>query len=179
MRFNFKLVAIASVFSFVLSFAIGFLSKNTDSPLNLKPTDWDIGNVYHKSNNKEVNYKALRDRNFQLLPKRLREKLGENSLAQEETLILQKLKPLPIDKTLRENFETFDDNHQVGLIGLFFEDEIYGVFQKINFETKAVTFHKVKYNEKIGPYKLTTLKPKYAELYSTSKTIKLNLFANK
>lgn len=81
-----------------------------------------------------------------------------------------------IDKTLRPFFAMYDEQHQIGLSGTFFELEAFAVLQLINFESQQVTFHQVKVNDAFGPYTLSVLEKGHVILTNGNEQLVLNLF---
>lgn len=122
------------------------------------------------------NYDVLLERNFQLLPRRDRERILGLKQGDQAESTDSEVASKQIDKTLKSNFQNFDEQHQIGLVGVFFEDDTYAVLQKVNFETKESTYRKLALLDHIGPYQLVELTAKRARFRSPDRTLTLNLY---
>jgi len=81
-----------------------------------------------------------------------------------------------IDKTLLPNFQAFDEEHQISLVGVFNEKGSFAVVQLLNYATKEPQFTKLELNHQIGSYTLTTMSDNFIELTSDKGVIQLALF---
>lgn len=153
---------------------MGFSRYQLLSSSSRVQTDWTVEIKEPTNQGQTVNYSELRERNFQLLPRREREKLRGKQDEIKSTKVVQK-----IDKTLRPSFIQFDERSQLGLVGLFNEEKAFAVFQKIDFETQQSTFLKVEVGDNIGSYQLQSVTTKSVALKSPKHVITMNIFKQK
>lgn len=83
--------------------------------------------------------------------------------------------PEPV-KVLRPNYAFFDDNTQIGLVGIFREKEHFAVLQLIEFGSETTTFQRVALGEQLGPYVLSDIEATSVILRAGDKALSLNLF---
>jgi hypothetical protein len=81
-----------------------------------------------------------------------------------------------IDKTLRPNFAAFDEEHQVGLVGIFEEEGIFAVLQVINYETKQIEYRQLRENDVLNGYKLVSVQENSVKLNNGKRELSLILF---
>lgn len=175
---NFRFALVCLIVGFVLT-ALSNL-KSLSNGVDAKEYDskrWEVELKPVANNITSTDYTTLRDRTFQLLPRREREKLlgyseqADDNVAPEPTKV--------IDKTLKPSFIKLNEDYQIGLVGIFKDQKSFGVFQQINFETQASSFLKVEVNSQIGPYKLVQLSERSAQLMLSNQLITMNLFKSK
>jgi hypothetical protein len=86
------------------------------------------------------------------------------------------IKAAQIDKTLRPNFEALDDEHQIGVVGIFQEKKNFAIVQIINFADKSVRYEKLYEKDKLEGYELIFLDKNSIKLRSERRELSLALF---
>jgi hypothetical protein len=81
-----------------------------------------------------------------------------------------------IDKTLRPNFEVFDDEHQIGVVGIFQEKKSFAIVQIIKYADKSARYEKLFEKDKLAGYELIFLGKNSIRLKSEHKELNLALF---
>ncbi len=81
-----------------------------------------------------------------------------------------------VDKTLRPNFQTFDDDHQIGLVAVVLATERFAVVELQNFESKQSEFKKIQENAALFDFQLKKLTKTTALFAKGNREIKLVLF---
>lgn len=119
---------------------------------------------------KSVDYESLYARFEVLQPTEKVEEVNTTVAAQQAPT-----EPV-VDKTLRPNFLAFDDNHQVGLVGIVRKPEKFAVLQLVNFASGQVSFKKVREGQNYGPYVIKNITDLTVQLKSDGLDIKLALF---
>lgn len=174
MKLNVRLALLFLAVSFILTLVISLTGRKPPPHSARIQPDWKVEIKAPTNKVQGVDYSGLRERNFQMLPRKERERLrGQPEEVKTEQVVKQ------IDKTLRPSFIEFNERSQLGLVGLFNEENAFAVFQQIDFETKQSTFLKVRVGDAIGAYKLQQVTPKFAKLESPEHSITMNIFKQK
>lgn len=81
-----------------------------------------------------------------------------------------------VDKTIFPFFEQFDNDHQMGLVGTFFDEQPLAVIQLINFETRATSYHEVKTGQVFGRFSVTNILREEVFLQFEGRELSLTMF---
>ena len=79
-------------------------------------------------------------------------------------------------KILKPQFQLFDEKSQIGLVGIFREEQTVAVLQRVNFDTEKVEYDRLVEGQQLGPYTLTKIDKLTVTLQSANKTLNLMLF---
>jgi hypothetical protein len=79
-------------------------------------------------------------------------------------------------KVLKPQFQMFDDNTQIGLVGIFRDDSTVAVFQTVKFDNDQIEYSRLMEGQSIGPFILKKIDKLSVTLESESRTLNLVLF---
>lgn len=175
MNFNIKqAISVCGLVSLTLFLLYGLNSIFTKATENAEYLDNQITEVAVVKSYEQPSYdfSAITSRYEALQPA---EDIEPDKKSSPDDIVVEKV----IDKTLRPNFQTLDDEHQVGLVAVFGGESPFAVLQLINFETSRSKFEKVVVGESIGAFKLDFVSELSASFSSSESTMLLSLFNKK
>lgn len=101
----------------------------------------------------------------------------EESVKQKDLSIQSTEARKPVDKTLMPNYQFFDDERQIGLLGIFIEQKRFAVIELITFESGSKEYFKLELGQELMGYKLIKINLSSVELKNAAKSFKLELFS--
>lgn len=81
-----------------------------------------------------------------------------------------------IDKSLLPNFQRFDEDHQIGLVGIFDADTTFIVVELLNYESRESEYKKLQVDDALYAYQLFSISNKNVVFKKNENTIELTLF---
>lgn len=174
MIFNLKEVGLIAliVFAGALVLELGANAFSKDERIDSEPKMVEVADTSLSfSTGKNEVHESLWAR-FELLQPA---KKKEQNAAVTEPVIVQPR----VDKTLRPNFRAFDEDHQIGLAGIFTGDKTFAVLQIVNYQTKQMRFEKVALGEHIGRYQVIQVENNSVSLNGVNDELVLTLFEAK
>ncbi len=81
-----------------------------------------------------------------------------------------------VDRKLKPNFKELDDEHQIGLVGIFKQNTTFAVLQVVNYQTRNTEYKKLQENDVLNGYKLVSVDENSIKLNNGARELSLALF---
>ena len=121
-------------------------------------------------NTPQIDYSQILERLETLEPE---PEVVSNSPASEQSTDSTEAEP---EKILKPRYAMFDDNSQIGLVGIFKEKNYFAVLQLIEFSSSKASYQRLSEGEQLGPYTLTEIGAHSVVLSAEDKQLSLSLF---
>jgi hypothetical protein len=176
LRLNQLLIAASIVIAIsLLNSVAGILVEYDSAEKDQKVIETDIARVPSSS---QEDFSDLAVSFERYIPVEKNDVVNEKSpeeLAAEQAAKLAAAKA-KIDKTLKPNFAAFDEDHQIGLVGIFKQETTFAVLQIVNYETKHIEYKKVQEMDTLNGFQLVSVDENSVKLNNGQRELNLVLF---